>query len=168
MNDDIKGFDEISKKLNTTFENGEEISTDIQKFEKDKTDLVERAKKEEVIEDQFFIQNEIKTVINNGKNVLQKIDDSLKVGSQPRMFEVYATVMNSLISSLKELKDLNYLVENKRDMQSDTGGRKQTNIYMNMTGKEVLDMINNASKENELKEISADFTIDDKEERNES
>lgn len=88
------------------------------------------------------------------------------------MFEVYATVMNSLISSLKELKDLNYLVENKRDLQDNELGnsKNQTNIYMNCTGKEILNMINDATKNNQLKEVSADFTVDDSsmEDKNES
>jgi hypothetical protein len=86
--------------MNNEFDMPEEAK----QFDSNKKDLMINARG---IEDKEYLQEEIKLLIEQGKRVLDKIDKDLKLGSQPRMFEVYGSVFNSVMTGIKELRELN-------------------------------------------------------------
>ena len=170
-------FDKIAKNLNTSFKEEKpakgkeivEISTDIKEFEEKKNELIKSAK-QNTIEDKSYLQTEIKDVVGCGKNVLDKLQEEIKVGSSPRIYEVYATLMNSVICGLKELRELNKTVYDIETIRNDLdeGGPKTTNVNIVMDAKELLQHITDATKNNELNAVEADFSVQGEESEDEN
>jgi len=161
-------FDKIAKKLNTEFKEEnpektktiEKISTDIQEFEDKKNELIESTKNQ-TLEDKNYLQTEIKGIVDCGKNVLEKLQNEIKVGSSARIYEVYADLMNSVINGLKELRELNKTVYDIETINDDLGQTsKPANINIVMDAKELLKHINDAKQKNELNAIDAEFTVE--------
>jgi len=117
---------------------------------------------------------ELKTTINDMKAVLATLQEDIKIGSQPRMFEVYATLSKSVLDGIKELRDLNMDIENlkiKKEAMSlkqqiarkspDNGGNTTNNVNLMLSGKDLFSMLNKAKLDSELNEIDAEFDVGD-------
>lgn len=114
------------------------------------------------IKDSLFLENEIKALILSSKSVLNTLEKDIKIGSQPRMYEVYATLLNSIIGQYKELRQLNeavakLLIESKK-VNIDEKAENRKSI---MTSKEALDMVMNARLHSNMNAISTQFEIMD-------
>jgi hypothetical protein len=167
-------FDKLEQSLNTKFvptssisesisaTNPGDINKEIQYFEDKKKQIIEGSQsKIKTIEDKEWLQYEIKDLMSNGKLVLQKLQADLKIGCSPRMYEVYASLMNSVIMSQKELRELNKMVYDIELFQVDPNeGKSKTQVNINLTGKELLAMINNAKDNSQMNSVSTEFTIE--------
>jgi len=137
--------------MNNEFNMPEEVK----EFENKKTALVASADKR-LIEDKEFLQEEIKFMIEQGKMVLDKIQKDLKVGSQPRMFEVYGSVYTSVMNAMKELRELNKNVADVSIKTNPEQQQKTNNIQM--TASELSKLIKTTSKELEIKKLQEKST----------
>ncbi len=156
-------FDKISEKLNTTYdEEIEKVEHEVEKFEEKKKELVEKSSAENLgFEDKEYLQKETKDLIDNGKKVLETLQNEIKIGSPPRMFEVYAFLMNGIISGLKELRGLNKSIAELNIIENQPEPEDKRNVNIILSGKELLDMINSAKDNSEINRIDADFKVED-------
>jgi hypothetical protein len=134
-------------------------------FEEKKNDLVERVQStgEMTLRDAELIRSEIQDMIATSKNILERLEETLQIGAPPRAFEVYATLMNSRLSSLKELRDLGKTEIDVKVLNNKTTDPATTNntLVMMMDSSELSNMIKNVESKNSLKEISTDFDINE-------
>jgi hypothetical protein len=162
-------FDSLGNALNTTFVpkatsgDMEKINKEIDEFQSQKNKLIGavQSKKIMTLEDKEFLNNETKDLIKNGKLVLEKLQNDIKIGCSPRMFEVYADLLRSIILSLKELRDLNKMILDVEMFQVDPAKDQKANVNVHLTGRELLEMINGAKATNQMNSVSTDFEIVD-------
>lgn len=147
--DERHPFDKISDILDTSYKDSEEKpSKDLQVFSNDTS--------KDVIEDTDYIKFELKSLIENGVNMLEKLSEDIKIGTSVRSHEVYFKGLESVKSLVKELKELN--LDNKKLAKEDAkvvsnGASNQTQINNFFTSKDLLKMINKADKESTMKDI---------------
>ncbi len=163
MDEKNQVFDNLAKSFDSSYkeENIDKLSTEIQVFEDKKKQLVDSSKKIE-FGDKNFLKEEVKDVIGIGKAVLDKLSNELKIGSPPRMYEVCAKMLESVISGLKELRELNKTIYEIEAAPTDgEKGKPNVNITFTGTGKDLLDMISSAKDKNELDRVDADFKVEE-------
>ena len=66
------------------------------------------------IEDKEYIRTELQNLIELNTTVLEQLADQLKLGSVPRLYEVYSTLSNSISENLMDLAKLDQVVTNYR------------------------------------------------------
>jgi hypothetical protein len=132
--------------LASTFDMNNEFTMpkEAEEFKEKKNELVKRSEKV-TLEDKEFLQDEIKQLIYQGKCVLDKINKDLKLGSQPRMFEVYGSVFNSVMTGIKELRELNKNVADIEIKHNPSGGLSSVNLKL--TAKELATLVKDTTKE---------------------
>lgn len=162
-NNPFKGLDET---FDTSYDEKEtkkqvaKIEDSIKEIDTKKKDL---KKNLVVMNDVPYIKEELMTLISSSKNILEKLEDDIKVGSPARMYEVYATLLNSITNELKELRQLNYdaaqleIEQNKKKSLSELN----PNDKVLLSSDALLDMISTASRQSEMNRIDADFEIQD-------
>ena len=112
------------------------------------------------IKDAGFLEKEIKSMILSSKRVLEVLEKDIKVGAPPRMYEVYATLLGSITSQYKELRNLNesiakFFIENQKQHLDE---RKEDNKMM-LSSTDALSMYMSAKKDSQVDAIDADFDI---------
>ena len=114
--------------------------------------------KELTFEDKEYLQKEIKGLIKGGKTVLEILEKDLKIGTKSGMFEAYAKLLDSVTTSLKELRILNKMILDVEFLtNADTDSKGSTTLQIQMTGRELIDMINSAKENSQINALSADF-----------
>lgn len=162
----MDSFDKISESFDTSFvTSGEDqlkgLENDLAQFEAKKQEIKNfvESKKDLTLEDKGFLQLEHKILYQNGRLVLDKLQTEIKQGSSPRMYEVYSALLSTLMSGLRELRELNKIileVERYNNAVDTSSGKGNTvNVYVN--SKEMLDMIKKAKKENSLDSVDGSF-----------
>jgi len=117
-----------------------------------------------LIKDQSFIDFELKNLISRTNTTLEKLESDIKIGSAPRMYEVYATLVNTKRELLKELITFNKLILDMTMFSGKEGededDEKEKNNF-NLTSDQLIDLINSAKDKSELNSIDATFEIED-------
>jgi len=153
-------FEKINEMLETTFD-GEEVE-EVKTVLKKKESLVSKDLSGMTLEEAEYMKKEIKNCVSNLNDVITKLGNDIKLGSPPRMFEVYATLANVKITSIKELRELDKtIVELKFKLAGPLGGPKNLTVNNFLSNKEVAKLIEDAKSKNSLNEIKADFKITD-------
>lgn len=154
-------FDKLDNEFNTpaTVENP---TKELEVFQQQKNELVAKTVQVKTLEDKEFLQTEIKSLIENSKRVLDIIQKDIKIGSPPRMAEVYAKLLTSTIEGIRELRELNQTLANMQ-MFKDSDEVPKATLNVKMTGKELISLIKSAKDNSQMKEISAEFQKNDKE-----
>lgn len=157
--------------LNTAFDtNYEDRSDDHQKnaLQIIKNEVAEIEERKENIrtgliemKDSYFLETEIKSLVLSSRSVLQRLDIEIKVGSNARMFEVYADLLNAITNQYKELRQLNESVAKLNVDQNKKSNDTHGNDKITLTADQLLEMVNSASKNSQLNKIDAQFTIED-------
>lgn len=167
------GFDGIDDVLGSSFEKTDDSVADAKSLLSNYGNLADRKTTSSTIQDKEFMELELKTSINDMKNVLATLQEDIKIGSQPRMFEVYATLSKTVLDGIKELRDLNMDIENLKIKQEAMGLKKQiasnsqtspattNNLNVMLSGKDLFNMLNKAKVDSELNEIDAEFDVGD-------
>jgi len=152
-------FDNISESLDTEFE-GEIVEAEelVTKTEA----LVTREKTDLDFNEEDYIIEELKALISNINVTMNGLQKEIKIGSPARMYEVLGGLANSKSTALKELismekAKLDAKVKMKK-VDSKTNGNTTVN-NLNLSSKELLDMVNNVKKNNSLKGVKAEFRI---------
>ena len=116
------------------------------------------------ITDSNFLEKEIKSLILSSKSVLQTLENDIKIGSAPRMYEVYATLLNAITSQYKELRNLNesvakFVLENKKHNLEET----KEDHRIGLSSNDALNMYIKAKESSQMSNIDTEFDIvDDK------
>lgn len=164
------GFEGLNKKLNADFdETLDDVETALDSFNDKKTVMVEKSKNGTyTLEDEEYLRFELKTLIQGSRFIMDKLEKDIKIGSQPRVYEVYSALLKTTIEGLKELRELNKTVtdleiESDKPRGAASDGKTINNTTNNviLTGKDLLSMIRVASQENQLNTIEAKFELGD-------
>ena len=128
-------------------------------------DEIETALQTARIKDSNFLETEIKGLILSSKTVLQTLERDIKVGAAPRMYEVYATLLNAITGQYKELRNLNesiakFVIENKKQNLDEV----KEDHKMLLNSNDALDMYMAAKEASQMDTINAEFDIVDDDE----
>lgn len=140
----------------------QEAATEMQLIEAKKNDLVVKAANHELpimYQDQCYLQDELKSLILQTRNTLNKVEQDIKIGAEPRKIEVYAKLVESIGKQYASLIELNKSIF---QAQIDTNQVDPHNIgskKISLTSDQLLDMINKASANSQMKQIDAHFEI---------
>lgn len=141
-----------------------DIQSEVTSIE-EKKEYIENALVTAKIKDAGFLEKEIKSLILSSKKVLEVLEKDIKVGAPPRMYEVYATLLNAITGQYKELRALNesiakFVIENKKQNLEEV---KEDNKMM-FKSTDALDALMAAKQDSIIDSIDADFDIleDDK------
>jgi hypothetical protein len=169
MNDEEKKyFEGISNSIGTTFveENGapEDVIKEIKEIETKTVAIQESIDKNVVlINDQSYIDFELKDLISRTNNTLEKLEADVKIGSAPRMYEVFATVVNTKRELLKELILFNKMILDMSMFapESEEDKKDKDDMSLNVTSSDMLKFFKSMKKEADGNQIEADFTVED-------
>lgn len=176
LNDDInKNFSGLNEKLNTTFDSVDdrkfamnvikELKTEVKEMDSKKNELASLINKPLLLMDQEFLRDQTKTLLMNCRVVLNRLESEIKIGSDSRIYEAYSKIIDSTTRLITELRMLNLDIV-KVNKDNITPDKNLLNKKMKMSMSEVMEMIVNASNNNQTKKVDANFTIvDEKEEQ---
>jgi hypothetical protein len=164
-------LEKISDVLNTNFEDTPEsiqkesdtITDNLNSLMVRKNELMipKKVPTAEVVYDQEEIRNGLKDVIINSKKVMEKLDKDLKIGTGPFAYQVYGVLVNAITMAYKELREFNKMIF---DVENGTGsGRKESESAgkIALTASQVMELIQKSKDQNTMKEIKADFVVED-------
>jgi len=159
-------FDKISAKLQTTFVEDtsaavDQLQTIDQRREEIKQQLQKNVteKNELALIDQEYLLTEIKLLIQSTLSVLERLDQDIKVGTEARKYEVFAALTNAVTAQLKELRELNKMIADMEIFKNPSAGKPQTNVNVEMNGKDLLDWLDKVRSEREIDRIVPEFNI---------
>jgi len=161
------GFEGLDKAMNNDFSGSlDDAEKRIDNFVSVKTAMVEKAKSGTyTLEDEEYLRFELKTLIQGSRMIMDKLERDIKIGSQPRVYEVYSALLKTTFDGLKELRELNKTVTDL-EIESDKPKISQDGKVINnttnnfvLTGKDLLSMISNAKQSNQLNSIEAKFEL---------
>lgn len=128
----------------------------VEKAESDIASLVKSSSKlgdVTTLEDKEYMEMEIKTLIQSAKFVMDKLEEDVKIGAKPRVYEVYATLTKAVLDSIKELRELNLSIENlklskeKLKLKKEIGGTPANTVNLQISGRDMFKMIAAAKEE---------------------
>lgn len=172
-------MDPISQALNTTFDTVEdcdkqiaEINQEIVSIEKKKEKLKSKIQN---MQDKEYLEFELKDLIASNQAIKHRLEDELlKPGTKSSYFEVYTMISTTILSTLRELRQLNMDIvhmcqsERKLDIKERelgvlsknplAGSSITNNLFLDASA---LDkMISDAREKSEFKQVKAEFTVD--------
>jgi hypothetical protein len=139
----------------------------VDEFQQQKNELIQKSNNIRTLEDKEYLQQEIKFLVDNSKKVLDVIQKDIKIGSPPRMVEVYAKLLSSILEGIKELRELNVAVSEaevrtRLNRDGGLGNNSNTNINVRMTAKELMFMMKEASSMSQMKAINTEFDVEER------
>jgi len=159
-----ESFDKIAESLDTDFDG--EVVNEVKDLMETKKKLLSTDLNNLSLADSEYMKTEIVHTLATLETVIDKLTQDIKHGSPPRMFEVLGTLINSKITAIKELRDLNktisdidYRDKRKPEQGAGTGPK---NLTINITSSDLQNMVKEASELNSMKEVDAHFEISDK------
>jgi hypothetical protein len=138
----------------------EEIESRIQSIEQRKNLLNQGTNDHSVFEDQRYIQEEMRTLIEAARGVMKKYEQNLKIGAHARDFEVYAKLLDSIGNQYKSLLELNKAVFDAEMTSSKLDINNIGDQKITLTSAQLIDMVDKAREQSELNVIDAVFTIE--------
>ena len=166
-------LDGLNKQFETSFEESVvKVENEIKAVEERKNEISEIVEgKHLTLQDQEFLRDEIKSLIETTTMVMNQLRDDLKIGSPPRLYEVFSTLANSKIAQLKELRELEKTIMNAQlfspDIDGGNGKNKAGKSEITMTGSALLDLIKEAKEKNTMDKVDAEFIVVDDEDSKE-
>lgn len=126
----------------------------------EKTEQISNSLTTARIQDEDFLNREIKSVMLSSRRVLEIVEKNIKIGSSPRDVEVYATLLNAITGQFKELRNLNesmakFVLENKKQNLEEV----KEDHKMILSSNDALNMLMNARTNSKTNAIDADFDI---------
>ena len=134
---------------------------------KEKVPLIETTVKNieiKTIEDQKYIQEKLKTIIEIGEKVLEVVSSEIKLGSPANRLEAFSYAFREVAVAIEKLQNLNKLILDIYLMQNPVNNVPQNqNNFLVMDSRAALKLIkdasNDAKKNSELNNIDVDFDI---------
>lgn len=167
-------MNESFEKLNNLFdtesgitENLKEVKNELQTINQKKNEIKEIVQKNEVgfsIEDQGFLIEATKKLMESTDNVMQKLEQDIKIGSSPRMYEVFSFLANSKVNQLRELRELYKMILEMSIFNEEDSNKSKNENDVSMTATDLLKVIKEAQKSSSLNAIEATFKVVENEE----
>lgn len=104
------------------------------------------ANNDSAAEDFVFSRANIRTIIENGKNVIEQLENLATQSNNPRAFEVYATLMNTILAANKDLMQLH---KNYKEIAKPEETTNKDNITNNLfvgSSKELQELLDKMNK----------------------
>ena len=141
----------------------ESIQQEIESIDTKKDDIVKMVD-DGVLRDASFLQTEIKSLLLSSKRVLETLENDIKVGAAPRMYEVYAKLLDAITSQFKELRNLNesvakLIIENKKYELEEV--KEEHKMLLSST--DALELYNRAKENSQMDTIDVEFDVLDEE-----
>lgn len=131
------------------------------------------AEQKYTLEDKEYIRTELQSLIELNRSVLETLSDQCKMGAPPRMYEVFATLSNTVSTNLMSLAKLDQTITDYQVKESDENLRKdaiaekqkmliakanngnvpsltQINNTYNFTSNDMLNMLKSLDLKNEV------------------
>lgn len=131
------------------------------------------AEQKYTLEDKEYIRTELQSLIELNRSVLETLSEQCKMGAPPRMYEVFATLSNTVSTNLMSLAKLDQTITDYQVKESDENLRKeaiaerknaliskanngnvpaltQINNTYNFTSNEMLNMLKSLDLKNEV------------------
>lgn len=159
-----ESFEKIANKLGTEYVETAVVSAienEIEEVKEKKNELVKFSKNDITLEDKEYLNTEIKSLVKISKGVLEKLNKDIKIGTPPRVAEVFATLANSIVAQLKELRELNKMVMDTEILNVPVDPKPNASFNVKMTGSEMLELFEKMQKDSKLQKIDAEFKIED-------
>jgi len=150
-----ESFDKLDREFNTSATPEQSVEL----IEHQKNELVEKSSQIKTLEDKTYLQDGIKTLIDNSQLVLNTVQKDIKIGTAPRTIEVYAKLMSATTDAIRELRELNQTIANMT-MFKDTEAPKKATINVNMTGKELMAMMKDAKEQSQMEAVDTTFEVE--------
>ena len=160
-------FSGVNELFGTAYDE-ETAEKEVVEIKKEITDITEKknAIKHNLVtmQDTPYIRQEIMGLVQSSTMIVGKLETDLKVGSPARMYEVYATLLNSVTNALKELRQLNLDVANlevEQTKKMTIEDVKGPDDKISLSAGDLLKMVKAAGEESQIAQIDADFKIED-------
>lgn len=172
-------MDPISKALNTTFDTIDECDKQISEINQEIVSIEKKKEKLKAkiqnMQDKEYLEFELKDLIASNQAIKHRLEDELlKAGTKSSYFEVYTMISNTILSTLRELRQLNMDIvhmchsERKLDMKDRelgilsknplAGSQITNNLFLDASA---LDkMISDAREKSEFRQVKAEFAVD--------
>lgn len=131
------------------------------------------AEQKYTLEDKEYIRTELQSLIELNRSVLETLSEQCKMGAPPRMYEVFATLSNTVSTNLMSLAKLDQTITDYQVKEADENLRKealaerknaliskanngnvpaltQINNTYNFTSNEMLNMLKSLDLKNEV------------------
>jgi uncharacterized UBP type Zn finger protein len=156
-------LNKMSEVFGTTFsgDNIEEIKHEIEVIDEKKNIIANKDIKSITLEDQQFLQDELKTLIMVSRTVLGRLEADIKIGTAARVYEVYARLLDAVTNQYRELRELNKTIV---DIQIDQGKLNNSNNIGNkisLTADQLLNMVDKARARSDINKIDAVFKVEE-------
>lgn len=117
------------------------------------------------LEDKEFIENNLKSVIEIGTNVLKTAANNVRPGSHATHTQGFAALMASMITALRELRDFKKMIHDLKIMHnpellSPPTPPVQQNIIVNDLSS-LTKMLNDAKKKSLVNDVEAKFVVEE-------
>lgn len=144
----MSGFDSIEKALGAEPEtplSGEVIPAKVTAISVPLTPLTDDRLDKDLKSDYEVVRDNLRELVDVGKNALDGVIQVAQEGDQPRAYEVVAQLIKTLAETNRELMDLHNRVKTIRKIDQSVTNNSTTNqsIYVGST-KELQDIINTA------------------------
>jgi hypothetical protein len=156
-------FENLSNALNTSFsadDSFQEVQKAMIDIENRKQIILSKIndKKNEIFRDENYLEFELKTLILESRSVLQKLSSDIKIGSEARMYEVYAKLLEAITKQYTEIREINRMIF---DMNKDTEeGSKSKAPKFEFDSNQLLDFVDKVRKNNLMNDIKVDFKVE--------
>ena len=163
----MEGFEEFEKAMNIdssiTSASLVDLENHISEIETRKNALIQKqSTTPKIFEDQQFLREELRELIQSAIVIKNKLAADLKIGSAPRAYEVYAKLLDSIGNQYRALLDLNRAIFNAQlEAKKISNEKEEKKDTISMTSSQLLRMIKEAEEQSELKEIDAEFEVRD-------
>lgn len=95
----------------------------------------------QTFEDKEYIQKRLKDMIDMGTNMLKEIEKDCKNGgASPRVFEVFATLMNSTTVSCNQLLNLQKIAAEAAEYRNSSGNHQNAGMSITETHSRTVNM----------------------------
>lgn len=154
----------LNEKLNSSFnfdETVDNLKKDIQIVDQKKNEISTTIKSSQYLVDQEYLLTDIKTLIQINRNVLEKLDQDIKIGSDARKYEVFAELSTSIVNQYRSLIELNKIIydaKKKEELQANMIAPKEKDKIV-MSHTQLIDMIQTARDSNQMKKIDIKFDV---------
>jgi hypothetical protein len=157
-------LNKMSEVFDTTFsgDNIEEIKHEIEVIDEKKNAIANKDIKSITLEDQAFLQDELKTLIMISRTILSRLESDIKIGTPIRNYEVCAILLNAVTNQYKELRELNKAIA---DIQINQGrlnnNNSNTGNKISLTADQLLNMVDKARARSDINKIEAVFKVEE-------
>ena len=170
MNNEIEeSFSGLTSAFNTKFEMEdkpllEQVNSGLKDIELRKNEIIKN-KRELVIEDQDFLNSELKSLILNARAMACRLENEIKVGSRSDMYDAYFKAINAIGNQLKELRELNKTVVDIeiQKQKIERPDQKTNRATIVLDANSLLELVKKAKKDSQMDAIDADFSVEEDE-----